>query len=144
MYGYESGNGIKEKIDLKPVVTLKSKITFIKEVEKGTSISYGRRFITKRKSKIATVPIGYADGVKRILSNVGEVVINDKKVPIIGSICMDSFMVDVTEIKDIKYGDDVYIWDNKKITLEDIAKKCDTINYEILSTIGKRVPRKFI
>ena len=144
MYGYESGNGIKEKIDLKPVVTLKSKIIFIKEVEKGTSISYGRRFITKRKSKIATVPIGYADGVKRILSNVGEVVINDKKVPIIGSICMDSFMVDVTDIKDIKYGDDVYIWDNKKITLEDIAKKCDTINYEILSTIGKRVPRKFI
>ena len=144
MYGYESGNGIKEKIDLKPVATLKSKITFLKEVEKGTSISYGRRFITKRNSKIATVPLGYADGLKRILSNVGEVVINNKKVPIIGSICMDSFMIDVTDIKDVKYGDDVYIWDNNLITLNDIAKKCDTINYEILSTIGKRVPRVFI
>ena len=144
MYGFESGNGIKEKIDLKPVVTLKSKITFLKEVEKGTSISYGRRFITKRKSKIATVPLGYADGLKRILSNVGEVVINNKKAPIIGSICMDSFMVDVTDIEDVKYGDNVYIWDNKLITIDDIAKKCDTINYEILSTIGKRVPRVFI
>ena len=144
MYGYESGKGIKEKIDLKPVCTLKSKITYIKEVEKGRSISYGRRFITKRKSKIATVPLGYADGLKRILSNNGDVVINNKKAPIIGSICMDSFMVDVTYIKDVKYGDDVYIWDNNLITLNDIAKKCDTINYEILSTIGKRVPRVFI
>ncbi len=144
MYGYESGNGIKEKINLKPVTTLKSKITFLKEVEKETSISYGRRFITKRKSKIATVPVGYADGLRRVLSNVGDVVINNKKVPIIGSVCMDSFMVDVTDIDNVKVGDDVYIWDNKLITLEDIAKKCDTINYEILSTISKRVPREFV
>lgn len=144
MYGYESGNGIKEKIDLKPVATLKSKITFLKEVEKGTSISYGRRFVSKRKSKIATVPIGYADGLRRVLSNVGEVVINGKKAPIIGSVCMDSFMVDVTDIENIELGSDVYIWDNKNITLEDIANKCDTINYEILSTISKRVPRKFV
>ena len=144
MYGYESGNGIKEKIDLKPVATLKSKITFLKEVEKGTSISYGRRFVSKKRSKIATVPVGYADGLRRVLSNVGDVVINDKKVPIIGSICMDSFMVDVTDIDNVELGNDVYIWDNKNITLEDIAKQCDTINYEILSTISKRVPRKFI
>lgn len=144
MYGYESGIGIKEKIDLKPVATLKSKITFLKEVEKGTSISYGRRFVTKRKSKIATVPVGYADGLRRILSNTSEVVISNKKVPIIGSICMDSFMVDVTDLENVSIGDEVYIWDNKIITLEDVAKKCDTINYEILSTIGKRVPRKFI
>lgn len=144
MYGYESGIGIKEKIDLKPVATLKSKITFLKEEEKGTSISYGRRFVTKRKSKIATVPVGYADGLRRILSNTSEVVISNKKVPIIGSICMDSFMVDVTDLENVSIGDEVYIWDNKIITLEDVAKKCDTINYEILSTIGKRVPRKFI
>lgn len=144
MYGYESGNGIKEKIDLKPVATLKSKITFLKDVEKGASISYGRRFVTKIKSKIATVPVGYADGLRRVLSNIGEVIINGKKAPIIGSICMDSFMVDVTELENVQIGDEVYIWDNENITLEDIAKKCDTINYEILSTISKRVPRKFI
>ena len=144
MYGYESGNGIKEEINLKPVATLKSKITFLKEVEENTSISYGRRYITKRKSKIATVPIGYADGLRRVLSNVGEVIINNQKAPIVGSICMDSFMVDVTDLENVNIGDDVYIWDNKNITLEEIEKKCDTINYEILSTIGKRVPRKFI
>ena len=144
MYGYEAGKGIKEKIDLKPVTTLKSKITFLKEVDENTSISYGRRFITKRKSKIATVPIGYADGLRRVLSNVGEVIINNKKVPIIGSVCMDSFMVDVTDLENASIGDEVYIWDNKNITIEEVAKRCDTINYEILSTIGKRVPRKFI
>lgn len=144
MYGYESGKGIKEKINLKPTCKLKSKITFIKEVEIGKSISYGRRFITKRRSKIATVPIGYADGLRRVLSNVGEVVIKNKRMPIIGSICMDSFMVDVTDLEDVKIGDDVYIWDNENITLEEVANKCDTINYEILSTISSRVPRKFL
>ena len=143
LYGYESGEGIKEKIDLKPVAKLKSKITYLKEVEKGTSISYGRRFITKKKSKIATIPIGYADGLRRCLSNKGEVLINGKKAPIIGSVCMDSFMADVTDLPDVKLGDTVYIWDNEKITLDELAKKCDTINYEIISTISDRVPREF-
>ena len=143
LYGYESGEGIKEKIDLKPVAKLKSKITYLKEVEKGTSISYGRRFITKKKSKIATIPIGYADGLRRCLSNKGEVLINGRKVPIIGSVCMDSFMADVTDLPEVKLGDTVYIWDNEKITLDELAKKCDTINYEIISTISDRVPREF-
>lgn len=143
LYGYESGEGIKEKIDLKPVAKLKSKITYLKEVEKGTSISYGRRFITKKKSKIATIPIGYADGLRRCLSNKGEVLINGKKAPIIGSVCMDSFMADVTDLPEVKLGDTVYIWDNEKITLDELAKKCDTINYEIISTISERVPREF-
>lgn len=143
LYGYESGEGIKEKIELKPVAKLKSKITYLKEVEKGTSISYGRRFITKKKSKIATIPIGYADGLRRCLSNKGEVLINGRKVPIIGSVCMDSFMADVTDLPEVKLGDTVYIWDNEKITLDELAKKCDTINYEIISTISDRVPREF-
>lgn len=143
LYGYESGEGIKEKIELKPVAKLKSKITYLKEVEKGTSISYGRRFITKKKSKIATIPIGYADGLRRCLSNKGEVLINGRKVPIIGSVCMDSFMADVTDLPEVKLGDTVYIWDNEKITLDELAKKCDTINYEIISTISERVPREF-
>ena len=120
---------------------LKSKISFIKEVEEGTSISYGRSYITKQRTTIANVPIGYADGIKRKLGNVGHVVIKNKKVPIVGTICMDSFMIDVTGI-DVKIGDDVYIWDNKNITVEEIAKQCDTINYEILSTISNRVIRK--
>ena len=92
--------------------------------------------------KVATVSIGYADGIRRALSNVGNVVIKGQKVPIIGTICMDSFMVDVTDI-DCQEGDQVYIFDNEIITLDEIAKQCNTINYEILSTISERVPRVF-
>lgn len=143
LYGYYPDENLKEKINLKPCMTLKSKISFIKKVEAGTSISYGRTYVTKQKTIIANVPIGYADGIKRKLSNNGHVVINGKKVPIVGTICMDSFMIDVTGL-DVKIGDDVYIWDNKNITVEEIAKQCETINYEILSTISNRVIRKEI
>lgn len=141
LYGYYPTEDLKEKIKLKPCMILKSKVSFIKEVEEGTSISYGRTYVTKQKTIIANVPIGYADGIKRNLSNKGHVVIKGKKVPIVGTICMDSFMIDVTGL-DVKIGEDVYIWDNKKITVEEIARQCETINYEILSTISNRVIRK--
>ncbi len=144
LYGYMPDKGIKTDVNLKPACVLKSKISFIKTVEEGTSISYGRRFVTKRKSKIANVPIGYADGIRRKLSNKGNVVINGKLAPIVGTICMDSFMIDVTDIDNVQIDDDVYIWDNKNITLEEIADECETINYEILSTISNRVIRKIL
>ena len=144
LYGYYPCLELKDKVKLKPICTLKTKISFIKEVEEGTSIGYGRTYITKRKAKIANVPIGYADGIRRALSNRGSVVINKQKVPIVGTICMDSFMIDATEVEDINIGDDVYIWDNEVITLDDLAKQCETINYEILSTISNRVIRKAI
>lgn len=143
LYGYEACSTTLDKIDLKPVCKLKSKITFLKEVNENTSIGYGRSFITKRKTKVATIPIGYADGLRRRLSNKGEVIVKGKRVPIIGSVCMDGFMVDVTELEDVCVGDDVYIWDNNIITLEEIAKNLDTINYEIMCTISNRVPRIF-
>ena len=144
MYGYKSSDDTYEKINIKPVATLKSKITFLKEVEANTSIGYGRSYITDRTSLIATVPIGYADGFRRTFSNGWKVMIDGNLVPIIGKVCMDSFMVDVTDIKDVKLGDEVIIWDNKNITLDELAEKCDTINYEILCTISNRVPRIFI
>lgn len=144
MYGYKAADDTLEKIDIKPIAKLKSKITYLKEVNKGTSISYGRTFVTERETKIATIPIGYADGLRRTLSNNFEVYINGVKAPIIGKICMDGFMADVSKVPEVKLGDDVIIWDNDNITLEEIAKKCDTINYEIISTISSRVPRKFI
>ncbi len=144
MYGYKSSEDTLDKIDIKPVASLKSKITFLKEVEKGTSIGYSRSYITDRTTLVATVPIGYADGFRRTFSNGWEVMINNKMAPIIGKVCMDSFMVDVTDIKNVKLGDEVIIWDNENITLDDLAEKCDTINYEILCTIGARVPRKFV
>lgn len=142
MYGYESFDKTFEKIDLKPVCTLKSKITFLKEVEEGTSIGYSRKFITSRKSKIATIPIGYADGVKRRYN--GSIIVKNKKCPIVGNICMDSLMIDVTDLDDVNVGEDVYIWDNDIITIEEIALKTDQINYEVISTISDRVPRLFI
>lgn len=144
LYGYETEEGIQEKIALKPVAKLKSKITFLKTVKEGTSISYGRSFITPRESKIATIPIGYADGFRRELSNNGQVVIRGHKVPIVGKVCMDGFMADVTDLDEVEVGDDVWIWDNDLITLDEIAHKCNTINYEIISTISARVPRKFM
>ena len=144
MYGYPSDIETCKKIDLEPVSKLKSKITFLKTVKEGTSIGYNRSFITKRETKVATVPIGYADGLRRALSNKGEVVINGKKARIIGKICMDSFMVDVTDFDDVSVGDEVFVWDNRNITLEEVANECDTINYEILSCISSRVPRVFV
>ena len=144
IYGYPSSNDTLEKIDLKPIAKLKAKITFLKTAPKGTSIGYGRSYITTKKTKVATVPLGYADGFRREFSNGWKVLINGKKVPIIGKVCMDSFMVDVTEIENVKIGDEVIIWDNENIKLEELAERCNTINYEILSTIGARVSRKFI
>jgi len=143
MYGYPSDFETCKKIELEPVAKLKSKITFLKTVKEGTSIGYNRSYITTRETKVATIPVGYADGLRRSLSNKGEVVIKGKKAKIIGKVCMDSFMVDVTDFEDVKVGDDCYIWDNENITLEEIASKCDTINYEILCCISERVPRVF-
>ena len=144
LYGYPGADDTFEKISLKPISKLKATVTFLKTVEKGTSIGYSRSYITSKQTKVATIPIGYADGFRRDFSNGWKVLINGKKVPIIGKVCMDSFMADVTELDDVKLGDEVVIWDNKNITLEQLAEKCNTINYEILCTISDRVPRKFI
>lgn len=144
MYGYESTDGVKNKIHIEPICKLKTKVSYLKKVDKGTSISYSRKFISKSAMMVATIPVGYADGLRRELSNKGLVVINGQKVPIIGNICMNSCMIDVTNIKDVGIGTDVYIWDNDVRTLEDIAEECNTINYEILSSISYSVPRIYI
>lgn len=143
MYGYPSFDGVEKLIDIKPVCKLKTKVTFIKEVSKGESISYSRTFIAPKNMKVATIPIGYADGLRRELSNKGYVVIHGKKARIIGSICMDSTMIDITNIDNVKLEDEVYIWDNENIKLEDISNICNTINYEILCGISTRVKRIF-
>ncbi len=143
IYGYYPEESMKDKLKLKPSAKLKSKISFIKAVEEGTNISYNRRFTTSRKSVIATVPIGYADGIRRTLTNKGKVYVRGKFAPIVGTVCMDSFMIDVTDVPDAKIGDEVVIFDNENITLEELAEACNTINYEILSCISNRVPRNY-
>ena len=143
LHGLYPVESLKDKISLEPTTKLKSKISFIKEVEKNTSISYGRSYITKDKTKVATVPLGYADGIRRSMSNKGNVVVNGKIVPIIGKVCMDCFMIDVTSLENVQVGDDVYIWDNENITIEDVAEIYDTISYEVLVSISPRVIREF-
>jgi len=143
LYGHYPSEELKDEISLKPVTKLKAKVSFLKEVPSGTSISYGRKFTTTKYSKIATITIGYADGIRRSLSNIGKVVINGKLVPIVGSVCMDCFMADVTDI-DVKVNDDVFIWDNENITVEDVAEIYDTINYEVLTSVSENIYREFI
>ncbi len=143
MYGYESYEGVKKQIDIEPIAKLITHITYLKEIEANQAISYSQKFKSTKKMKVATIPIGYADGYRRELTNIGEVVVKGKKCKILGSVCMDSCMIDVTDI-DVKVGDEVFIFDNELVTLEDIAEKCHTINYEILSTISYRVPRVFV
>ncbi|MBQ3307381.1 MAG: alanine racemase [Bacilli bacterium] len=143
IYGYEPYKGAFNHLDIKPITKYKTNITFLKKCKKGDAISYSQTYICPKDMIVATIPIGYADGFKRILSNRGFVMIHGIKVPIIGAVCMDGCMIDVSNIE-TKVGDEVIIWDNENITVEEIAECCNTINYEILSTISDRVPRVFI
>jgi alanine racemase len=146
MYGlYPSEEVDKENIILTPALSFKSHIIFVKEIEKGTEISYGGTFVADKKMKVATIPVGYGDGYRRSLSNKGYVLIRGKKAPIIGRVCMDQFMVDVTEIKDVENGDLVTLIgkDGKEdISAEKLAELAgETFNYEIVCDLGKRIPR---
>ncbi len=148
IYGmYPSEQVNKNELNLKPAMGLKTQISYIKYVSKDTSISYGRKYYTKENAKIATVPVGYADGYSRLLSNKGRVIVNSEYAPIVGTICMDQFMIDVTHIKNVSIGDDVILIGNqldKVITAEEIASIIGTINYEVVCMIGKRIPRAYI
>ncbi len=144
IYGYPSFDGVDKKVELFPVAKLRSRISFLKKVAKNDTISYGKTFVADKDMLVATVRMGYADGVKRNLSNKGYVSINGQRCKILGRVCMDSFMVDVSDVLNVCVGDDVYLFDNSVVLLDEIAQICDTISYEILSTIGDRVPRKFI
>lgn len=144
LYGYYPSLEVLNKIELKPVMSLKSKIAFIKEIEPGTSISYGRRFIAKEKTKIATIPIGYADGYRRSLTNLGKVEIKGKLFPVVGTVTMDQIMVDVGLNTDVKVGDDVILFGNENLTAWDVAKLLGTIPYEICCNVSTRVPRIYV
>lgn len=136
-----------EKPDLKPVLSLYTKIAHLKNVSKGETLGYGRTFTTKKDSVIATIPIGYQDGFIRALSNRGRVIINKTYAPIVGRISMDWTLVDVTEIENVKIDDMVTLIgkeDNLEITAEQIAKINNTISYEITCGINRRVTRKYV
>ena len=142
LYGY----GCCEHEKLKPVLSLKSSIILLKKVPAGTPISYGKTFITRKRSTIATIALGYADGYSRKLSNIGEVLIEGQRAPVAGRVCMDTIMADVTDIRDVSYSSEVVLigrQGRKKITADDIAEKTGTIPYEVLTAIGERVKRVY-
>lgn len=149
LYGmYPSEEVDKTKIDLKPAMTLKANIILVKKVEADTCISYGRIFKTCRESRIATLPIGYADGYTRLLTGKGKVLVNGQLAPIVGKICMDQCMIDITDISgDVKVGDEAVLFGRQKgseIKIEDVAAGIGTINYEVACIIGKRIPRVYL
>lgn len=148
LYGfYPSDEVNKEEINLKSAMTLKTRISHIKTVAKNTSISYGGIFVTDKKSKIATIPIGYADGFTRLLTEKAEVYINGKRTKVVGKICMDQCMIDLTDIPDVKLNDEVVLFGYGKEEyphVDEIAEKVGTINYEIVCMVGRRVPRVYL
>lgn len=147
MYGlYPSDEVDKNSVELHPALGLKSHIVYVKEIEEGTAISYGGTFVADKKMKVATIPLGYGDGYRRSLSNKGYVLINGKRANILGRVCMDQFMVDVTDI-DAKKDDEVVLIGrsgDEEITVEELASLAEeTFNYELVCDLGKRIPRVF-
>lgn len=148
LYGYAPfPKGEKRGLNLIPVMSLKTRIMHLKKVPAGACISYGRTFTTKRESVIATLPIGYADGYSRRLSNKGSVIVRGRIAPVVGRVCMDMTMIDVTDVEGAAINDEVVLigrQGDKAITADNIARLTDTISYEVLCSVGKRVPRVYI
>ena len=148
LYGYYPSDEVNKKnLDLKPALTLKTKVCHVKELEEGMYVSYGRTYKTEKKTIIATLPIGYADGYSRALSNNGKVIINGHFANIVGRVCMDQCMVDVTDIPNVKVSDEVILLGEQgdlKYNADDMAKDLGTINYEVLCMIKQRIPRVYI
>lgn len=147
LYGmYPSDEINKRAVALYPALELKSHVIYIKEVDEGTCIGYGGTFVAKRKTKVATIPVGYGDGYPRSLSNKGSVIVKGVKAPVIGRVCMDQFMVDVTDIEGVSEGDKVTLVGkdgDSVITVEEISALAGTFNYEFVCDIGKRIPRVY-
>lgn len=147
IYGlYPSDEVNKFAVAITPVMSLKSHVAFIKDVEPGTAISYGGTFVAEHRMRIATIPVGYGDGYPRSLSNKGYVLIRGRRAPITGRVCMDQFMVDVTDIPDAREGDMVTLIGSEggqEITMELLGELSGRFNYELACDIGKRVPRRF-
>ncbi len=144
LYGAYPSPAMAQQIALKPVLSWHTKILQLKKVPAGTSISYGQTFVTQRESLIATLPVGYADGYQRALSNRGEALVRGQRAPVAGRVCMDLTMLDVTDIRKVQRGDEVVLLgrqDGAEISADEMAAWANTISYEIFTSIGTRVPR---
>ncbi len=147
IYGlYPSPNVRHDLVSLKPVMAVKARVALVKEVPPGTGISYGRTYVTSKRTLVATIPLGYADGYPRLLSNRSEVLVKGKRAPVIGRICMDHLMVDVTHIPGVAQGDEVVLLGKQgeqEISADELAGLLGTINYEVVCMVSERLPRVY-
>lgn len=147
LYGlWPSDQVSREIVSLQPVLSLKSRIVYLKEVDAGTQISYGGTYVTPHRMRVATIPVGYGDGYPRGLSNKGYVLIRGRKAPILGRVCMDQFMVSVEEIPDVREGDVVTLIgrdQEAQITMEELGELSGRFNYELACDLGNRIPRMY-
>ncbi|MBO8128669.1 MAG: alanine racemase [Peptococcaceae bacterium] len=148
LYGlYPSPEVEKHRVDLKPAMTLKAQVSFVKKVPAGTSVSYGCTYTTPKETILATVPAGYGDGYSRLLSNQGEVLIHGRRAPVVGRVCMDQLVVNVGHITDVAIGDEVVLYGRQGdavLPVEELADKIGTINYEVVTAVSARVPRVYV
>ena len=147
LYGLPPASGLNIGYTPKPVMSIKSSVSMVKNISAGDSVNYGRTFTATEKTRVATVPIGYADGYPRMLSNKGKVIINGKYAPIVGRICMDQMTVDISNIDNVDIGTTVTVVGSDgdlNITFDDIADICGTISYEIMCNVSIRMPRVYI
>ena len=144
LYGYSSAD---EPFGLEPVMKIKTRVLAVRDLPAGTPVSYGRTFVTKRKSRIAVVSLGYADGYNRFFSNNAEMLINGHRVPVIGRVCMDLTMLDVTDVGRVSEGDEVVVLGEQKgqaITATELSRRSDTIPYEVLTSLGSRSRKEYV
>jgi alanine racemase len=147
LYGCYPGHGFENVLDLRPVFKLATEIFHLRRVPAGTAVSYGGTFVTPRESVIATLPLGYADGLPRALSNRGCALVRGRRAPIVGVVCMDMCMIDVTDVPDARIGDEaVFIGaqEGERIRVEEVAELCGTIPYEIFCNVNHRVGRIYV
>ncbi len=146
MYGLPPVQAVRDHVELRPVMTLKTRVLQIKRVPAGSGVSYGHTFVAPRESVIGVLAVGYADGYRRGLQHGGEVMVRGQRAPIVGAVCMDLTMVDLTDVPDASIGDEVILWGGAgeaMISVNDIARLTQTISYEMLCTVGRRVPRVY-
>jgi alanine racemase len=146
IYGLPPVPAVREQIELRPVMTFKTRVIQLKRVPAGVGVSYGHTFVTPRPSGIGVLAVGYADGYRRGLQHGGEVMIRGRRAPVVGAVCMDLTMVDLTDVPGAAIGDEVILWGGAgeaMISVNDIARLAQTISYEMLCTVGKRVPRVY-
>ena len=144
IYGLPPVPMVGERIDLHAVMTFKTRLMQLKRAPAGAGVSYGHTYITRRDTRIGVLPVGYADGYRRGLQHGGEVLIRGRRAPVIGAVCMDLTMIDVTDVPDAAVGDDVVLWGvsgDDFISVNDVARIAQTISYEMLCTVGRRVAR---